>query len=72
MQIISYITISGPESDLATEVIEKIKEGYIPQGGVSMCIVEDNMRLLAQAMIRYAPPEKLKKKTIFNFYSHKL
>jgi hypothetical protein len=48
-----YIILQDPNSDnLAYEVREKIKEGYVPQGGVSIAMVPGGGKLFVQAMVK--------------------
>ena len=48
-----YILVSGNrENDFTSQIINKSREGYIPQGGVSVVIVGGN-RLYTQAMVKY-------------------
>lgn len=46
------ILVNSGRLELRNEVLEKIKEGYIPCGGVS--IAADYGKTYAQAMIKYS------------------
>ena len=49
---ISYILVSNTnENDFTNEVTNKIRQGYIPQGGVSVVFIETT--LYTQAMVKY-------------------
>lgn len=48
-----YIILTSHDTEpLRTKVLEKIKEGYVPFGGVALA--EDYGKTYAQAMIKYA------------------
>jgi hypothetical protein len=48
----SYILVSNTsENDFTSEVTDKIRQGYIPQGGVSVVFIETT--LYTQAMVKY-------------------
>jgi len=58
MEIEDYIILSDDiKKYLVQEVMNKIKEGYIPQGGVSLSRTVDKQydyeKRFAQAMIKY-------------------
>jgi hypothetical protein len=48
-----YIILQDSNSDnLAFEVREKIQEGYVPQGGVSVGVAPGGWKLFVQAMVK--------------------
>ena len=48
----SYILVSNTsENDFTSEVTDKIRQGYIPQGGVSVVVI--GTILYTQAMVKY-------------------
>jgi hypothetical protein len=54
-EIKDYIILKSYSSlDLRKDVLDKIKEGYIPCGGVSLSVDNNWNHNLAQAMIKYA------------------
>ena len=57
-KIIDYIIITFEQKDfLEREVLNKIKDGYIPLGGVSMAVnlgEISTFKYFAQAMIKYS------------------
>ena len=51
----AYIILQDTRSEtLAYEVADKMKEGYVPQGGVSVSVAPGGWTLFAQAMVKVA------------------
>ena len=49
----AYIILQDTRSEtLAYEVADKMKEGYVPQGGVSVSVAPGGWTLFAQAMVK--------------------
>lgn len=57
-KIVDYIIVEFESKEfLQFEVLKKIKEGYIPLGGVSMSVDSGELstfKYFAQAMVKYA------------------
>ena len=51
---VSYIVVSdNKENDFTVKVMNKIREGYALQGGVSVVIGNNSYKLYTQAMVKY-------------------
>jgi hypothetical protein len=57
-KIVDYIIITFEQKDfLESEVLNKIKDGYIPLGGVSMAVDSGEIstfKYFSQAMVKYS------------------